>query len=511
MKFEKLSESNGKSRKMFLYGFLMCAVLLIIINMFLTKAKYKVVDSAKLVNSTISYSNADFSLIAVYQQKVSGDNEPVSCVVGDDCYERKEIVPENGYKLNNERTYCEVKEQKLENDNKVDITYKKGLLTFAKVKEQGTKCYLYFDSLGEKDSSHVLAKLDRTAEPGTVDGFEAIDTTEHTGSNGKTIMYSDEDDFGTTYYFRGKVKDNWVQYGKTSNNQNIYWRIIRINGDGSIRLIYAGVGTDANSLTDNEGYTGNKNSQFADVTYSFDGQYSNNRYVGFQFVNNDAHGTFSSNGETTTAAGNSKPLTNLYTWFETNLLDEWNDGNGQIDTNAGFCNDRRNSKNSGTKWGDETDDGGKGSTQTYYGAWLRLRNTPKIPTFKCKEIDKDYFTYLEAEERETINFEKTTAGTKSLKYPIGMITADEVVYAGGYINEWNKLYYLYTGEDYWTMSPYEFNGSHALVLRVDAAGAYLEESSVWSNGIFLRPVINLRSGTKFTRGSGLYNDPYVVS
>lgn len=53
-------------------------------------------------------------------------------------------------------------------------------------------------------------------------------------------VYAAEDDLGTSYYFRGAVDNNWVQFGKDSTGNDMYWRIIRINGDGSIRMIYTG-------------------------------------------------------------------------------------------------------------------------------------------------------------------------------------------------------------------------------------------------------------------------------
>ena len=47
-------------------------------------------------------------------------------------------------------------------------------------------------------------------------------------------MYADNDDDGKTYYYRGSVAGNYVKFA------GFYWRVIRVNGDGTVRLIYDG-------------------------------------------------------------------------------------------------------------------------------------------------------------------------------------------------------------------------------------------------------------------------------
>ena len=53
-------------------------------------------------------------------------------------------------------------------------------------------------------------------------------------------LYKGEDDYTVdnnthTYYYRGEVNNNWVKFG------DYLWRVIRINGNGSIRMIYSGL------------------------------------------------------------------------------------------------------------------------------------------------------------------------------------------------------------------------------------------------------------------------------
>ena len=54
-------------------------------------------------------------------------------------------------------------------------------------------------------------------------------------------LYKAEDDDGGSFYFRGNVSNNWVEFG------GFYWRIVRINGDGSIRLLYSGLGSGSHT------------------------------------------------------------------------------------------------------------------------------------------------------------------------------------------------------------------------------------------------------------------------
>ena len=102
----------------------------------------------------------------------------------------------------------------------------------------------------------------------------------------------------------------------------------------------------------------------------------------------------------------------------------------------------------------------------------------------------------------------STKGNKALDYPIGLITADEVVYAGGVSGTSNNSYYLYTGNYYWTMSPWIFNGSFAYEWRVHSDGI-LNYSVVYvSYGA--RPVINLVSGIEITGGDGTIENEYII-
>ena len=123
-------------------------------------------------------------------------------------------------------------------------------------------------------------------------------------------MYSAQDDLGTSYYFRGAVDNNWVKYGKytkdmyncnsgtisatdtgnsctkiASSGDDIYWRIIRINGDGSIRMIYSGV----TPPTESTKVIKTTDTSLGNSTFNKD--FDSAEYVGYMFTIGQQHGT----------------------------------------------------------------------------------------------------------------------------------------------------------------------------------------------------------------------------
>ena len=299
------------------------------------------------------------------------------------------------------------------------------------------------------------------------DGIENCEET-----NG---MYAAEDDYGTTYYYRGAVNNNWFQFGTNSSGQPLYWRIVRINGDGSIRLIYNGTSTAT---------TGN--STMINTGLAFNTSYNNNMYVGYMYESGEVHGLVES----------SDIKKELDEWYFDNLTGEGEAD--KIDGNAGFCGDRTSTTSSS---GAPNNTGGTGTTTTYYGARYRL-NTNKTPSFKC--------TYEDASKvkQDLYTTNGSSKGNGKLTYPIGLITADEVAFAGGVYGSSNTSYYLYNNAYYWTMSPYYFDGSLASVFRVNSSGSLSSDIVGWAD-YGVRPVINLKSAIAIT-GSGTTGDPFKV-
>ena len=255
----------------------------------------------------------------------------------------------------------------------------------------------------------------------------------------------------TTYYYTGKP-NNWVQFA------GFWWRIIRINGDGSIRMIYQG--TSANE-------TGTETQI---QTSAFNSSYNNNMYVGYMYESGEVHGL----QQSSTIKGV------LDTWYTNNIA---NKGFGDyVDGNAGFCGDRRTSSGSGT-----------GTSSTDYQPYTRIRNSS--PSLTCEKAD--IYTINEFEH-----------GNGALTYPIGLISADEAMFAGIPWSGSNQNNYLYTGQFYWTMSPFYFSYGYAFVFSVRSDGS-LNLSNAYGTTPGVRPAINIRSDVSLS-GSGTTLDPFKV-
>ena len=355
-------------------------------------------------------------------------------------------LPSTGYTLNTEKSVC---------TNNTTPVWKENKLYLNNLKDKGTSCYLYFNiykpTIPEQILKNYSTQLTRT-------DFSVTITNTTTG----TIYYEDTSK-GRTYYFAGNPTDNWVNFG------GFYWRIIRINEDGTLRLIYQG----------EEANTTGTGTQIG--TSAFNTNYNDNAYVGYMY------GTpGSSTYEATHANTNDSTIKGvLDTWYQNNLSSYAD----KIDGNAGFCNDRTPSTDTTTSNGQ----GGTGTTITYYGGFIRLI-TNRQPSFECNNSSDLYTT------------SGSSQGNKALQYPIGLITADEVAYAGGvYGKQYNN--YLYTSNSYWTITPSFFNNG-ASVFPVDSSG-YLDYNYFINKAYGIRPVINLKADVTLS-GTGTSSNPYIV-
>ena len=307
-------------------------------------------------------------------------------------------------------------------------------------------------------------------------------------------MYAKADDYTATtgmksYYYRGAVNNNWVKFGK-ENGKDIYWRIIRINGDGAIRMIYSGTTdpkTDSSVTGSNGVYmtgTGTQITVDNKNTFRFNSSKDNPSYVGYMFTVGQQH-------------GNSTPSTiktEIDNWYKTTTLETDATTKELVSQDQIFCNDRSaTTSDSGTPG--EISGSMSTSTTYYYGAYVRLV-TNKSPQLKCP-TESDKFTSR-----------KSSIGNKALTYPVGLITADEVAMAGGKYNNTNSSYYLYTKKNYRLGSPFNFNRSNAYEFTVDSLGSLGDYGVFNTSGA--RPVVSLSSKAKLS-GSGTYSNPYTVS
>ena len=501
MNFEVLKRSHLK-RNMLIAVLVVALISSLILNF--TQAKYRVTESMPLIQGTINFSPSDLNLMAVYLNK---NGETIS----------SDKVPHVGYTLNTEQSLCEVNDEK---DETIEIVYENGLLNFNGLGNKGTKCTAYFDLIPDSekpvinainssgDDTSITITIDATDNIGiyyyyyqlddneeiqsidstyTFNGLEkdsvhtitvrVVDAAGNEASDNKdvTVGYRTADYIlasanaptnsttdwtnngqGVSYYYTGNP-NNWVQFG------GFWWRIIRINGDGSIRMIYQG--RSANTTG-----TGTQIS-----TSAFNSLDDDNMYVGYMYQSGVLHGL-----------QQSSTIKNvLDSWYQSNL--EINYGQ-YIDGNAGFCGDRRVS--SGT---------GIGGRYTDYQPQTRIEeNSSPSPSLSCETLD--IYTTRES-----------STGNKALTYPIGLISADESIFAG--ITNWqnggNQNSYLYTGQNYWTMSPYSFIGG-AIVYFIDDTSGMLGSIEIVDIDFGVRPVINLRANVELT-GSGTTSDPFKVA
>ena len=331
-----------------------------------------------------------------------------------------------------------------------------------------TKCILYFNKTA-KTVSTALGNIEVNSY--TPDLTKSACDTSSCESHEKGI-FSTTDADGTSYYYRGAVENNYLKFA------GYYWRVVRINGNGSIRIIYDGTSAHSNGESSTDRQYG---------TSQFNTAYNNNMYVGYMYTSGEAHGT-----------GTSSAIKTNVDKFYTDKLASYA---SKLDTNAGFCGDRSNlNLQSGV---------GTGTVITYNKGYLRVEES--TPTLTCENAS-DYYTVSSA-----------SSGNKKLSYPIGLITADEVMLAGhaggvfdGSYNHMksNNGSYLVTGNAFWTMTPaggYNPFGAtywYAGVFGVYASGK-VDDYGV-SDAYGLRPVVNLKSGVTIP-GSGTKTDPYVVS
>ncbi len=376
-------------------------------------------------------------------------------------------------------------------------------------------------------------------------------------------MYFAEDNDGKTYYYRGSVSGNYVKFA------GFYWRVIRVNGDGTVRLIYNGKNPHANgesssdrqigaqvfnSYVNDNTYVGymyadpsnfvETNSGSASFTYNSGLSATSKYYFGTSYtldkngrgykVSGDlVQGTiaqdkvgyytcFSTNkdetcqrlfytlkydsstamtvsalgyGTTSKQQAQSNDVNSpvkLYAdnWFQNNL----NSYTDKISKDTIFCNNRTaSSKQSGTY-----NNAGYGMNPTMYGyeRYVNWASQGKLgPTLSCPKND-------------SFNVEGTN-GNEKLTYPVGLITLDEAMMAGGINGSSNTLYYLYTGSSYWTMTPAAVDNWFApSVTYISPSGELVR---AWVHSVAgVRPVINLDPDKITFTGNGTMQDPYVL-
>ena len=303
-------------------------------------------------------------------------------------------------------------------------------------------------------------------------------STTFTETNNGTLFTSTESLNGSTpetvYYFSGNAQNNWVKFA------GYYWRIIRTNHDGSIRLLYHSTNS-----------------------------YSADAYIGATCWYKDASGECSSKSENylkyTYDGNESESKKMLENWYESSLLKYQK----YIDTNAVYCSDLKykvfnieqvKTYNSYIRIS---------GISSFNDDWTGIYSDTISPSFNCNSVESMY------------TYKKSGSGNKLLNYPIGLITGDEVVFAGGKFGEENSLNYFnqnannefslgYYNSQWSTMSPsvsYSSEGN-SYVLNVHINGS-LYNPPVDSNSL-IRPVISVKGDNVYKSGNGSPESPYEI-
>ena len=283
--------------------------------------------------------------------------------------------------------------------------------------------------------------------------------------NNTNTLYTSTEDSKTVYYFAGNATDNWVKFGKNASNQDLYWRIIRTNSDGGVRLLYHGTSTTAT-----DAYIG---------TSAFNRSYNDIAYVSYMF---GSTGSISNARENTT---NSTIKTTIDNWYTSNL--EAKGYTKYLSTTAVYCNDRSTSDNES------------------FGAYTRLK-TNKTPSYDCATTE-DKFTV------------DSSTGNGKLTYPIALMTADEVSFAGGLYSTNAPTWYYYNSANgsstgstwWWLLSPHFWDDRDAFVFGVDGSSSPGRLDSYRVGSTYgVRPAISLKSCVKTSGGDGSASAPYTI-
>ena len=288
-----------------------------------------------------------------------------------------------------------------------------GLLTTNLSKR--TKCNVYFKKVVSKVPD-IIAQLDTSGKCPSVNADGSVNVTGVEATNGHLCKAKDA--YGDSYYYRGNVTNNYVKFADK------YWRIVRINGDGTVRVIYDGTSAHANGESSEDRQIG---------TSAFNSSYNDNAYVGYMYGKVGASTYADAHANT----NDSTIKAYIDNWYKTNIVGTINE---QYLVDNVFCNDRSISSN---KPSSSYNNFGYGTNATayrwYYGPWSSGGYNSSMRLI-CPQKN-DAFTVSD-----------TTNGNGTLTYPVGLLSTDEIVLAGGW-SAANSGYYLYSGQYWWASSP----------------------------------------------------------
>ena len=374
---------------------------------------------------------------------------------------------------------CTRNGKKIDANESITWNGTKWLLSTA-ISDGNVRCNATFITKVPTFAETILAK-NEVKVPITTPGA-AISTAD------EALLASAEDDYGTSYYFRGAVTNNYVEFA------NKCWRIVRVGGDGSVKLILhndnkAGAANPCDAANNSASAAFAK---YSGTTYTskFNEKYDDNAYVGFKY------GTVGASTYDATHANTNKStiLTNLEAWYNNNLKTY----ESVIDDNV-WCNDKTNvTDETYDPWNYTPNGLGYANNVTFYGATQRLVSSTS------------------GSAGGTGLSLKCNGKLSKITSKIGLITADELAFAGyaagttaGTGNTTTYLQENATDTYWWSLSPYFFYGAGASVWYVIGSNGYFGGNYVFlTYGV--RPSISLKSTTNVT-GNGTSDSPFIIS
>lgn len=444
MKLKKFS--TDKKYQTFLIGLILLILILLIAIVFIkTFAIFESHQEYDVIKGIVpNYNQKDVSLAVVVDHQYS------------------KTIPEKNSSFVYEKVECDKNISPLWNNQTWQLELKE-------ITEK-TKCTIFFQTSKEKGKllKDAIIEQEGTREQISLKGVPDFSLSANTDEG----LLEGTDDYGKTYYYRGNVSDNYVYFA------NFYWRIIRVNGDNSIRLIYQGPKIDSTKTE-------------SQITYApWQSNDYDNAYAGYMF--GTVGGTDYSSTHENIFQSSIKLV--IDQWYESNLKSY----DSYLSDNL-FCNDRSVNQNPISQPPYNDTGLGYGKNITIYMPYYRIAINHQ-PTFMCPQKN-DRFTVSD-----------TLLGNGKLTYPIGLITADEANFAGAISeqSDINQNNYLKTGEWFFTMSPGAFWGKGVLDM-MDVRGygdIYVYDMK---SGIGIRPVINLKESSTIEKGNGSKENPFIIS
>lgn len=339
-----------------------------------------------------------------------------------------------------------------------------------------TKCTTYFTtkySYANAPSGTLLYKI-RTSY--TADGASTKTTPGKANATANEGVRTSPDDYGTSYYYRGNINNNYVEFA------NMCWRILRVTGNGDIKLVlYNGNAESVNNPCSNV------KSAYAPFSYYKMESSTNYHYKAFNSLDTGYVYTgfmYGSATDITVNSTDSIALSSLKGFYD-QFLRKYN----SMIADTIYCGDK------------------SGTTASNV-----LSRIYRSPTLTCPADAKGgkAGSYTATDIVNGNGKLRGNDGYGSKPYKIGLLSADEVAFAGLTTSSANTstfLGYSTEGDTYWTMSS-AGNGSPYEVFFVKDGTSI--DYDILTERHYIRPVIALLSSTKVT-GSGTKTDPFVVN